>query len=261
MIYVYTPSFPEQTIPTKPELIITLKSSGLGLTGFLDPSRPHAVNHLIVGDLGDEEVVVVACDDGDVLSYTVRSISLAIKERAKHVSGPDPYGDQGNIRSTPNRWTNKILPVIDSDLNPGCRTLTAWFHENVGLSAWGLATHKHARLLAVSSNTQDIQVFAPSLSSERDGVLHQTCLTPESIQRFTAWENGSATALADRSIGRIVTLQGHTENIPSVAFCDNVLDLKGRYLVSTDIDGYTIIWDIWQRTQVIQLIDSCGPRE
>ena len=261
MIYVYTPSFPEQLITTKPELIIAIERSRPGLTGFMDPSRPHAVNHLIVGDIGDEEVLVVACDDGDVISYTVRSISLAIDERAKLVIGPDPDGVQRIIHSRQSGWTNMILPVVDPDWALGCRVLGAWFHENVGASAWGIATHKRARLLAVSSNTKKIHVFAPSLSSEPHGTFHQTSPYPETIERFTAWENESSTTLIDRSFGRIVTLQGHATNIPNIAFCDNTSDPNGKYLVSTDIDGYTIIWDIWRGVRITEILGDNGPRK
>lgn len=35
------------------------------------PRYPHGVNHLIVDELGDEEVLVCACDDGDVVSTSL----------------------------------------------------------------------------------------------------------------------------------------------------------------------------------------------
>lgn len=261
MIYVYTPSFPEQTITTKPELIIRLSRSRPGLTGYLDPSRPHAVNHLIVGEIGDEEVVVVACDDGDVVSYTVRSIALAIEEKAKLVFGPVNYWDQQNLRRRLGGWANMILPVIDRDWTLRCRTLAAWFHENVGASAWGLATHKRTMLLAVSSNTREIHVFAPSLSSELHGGFRWVNPPPGMIERFAGWEIKSLISLRDRSIGRKVTLRGHAANIPNIAFCDNISDPEGRYLASTDIDGYTMIWDIWRGTRILEKRGNAGPRK
>ena len=250
MIHVYTPSFPEQIITTKPELIITLGRSRPGLTGYLDMSRPHAVNHLIVGDIGDEEVVVVACDDGDVISYTVRSISLAIDEKAETVFGHEPSRKQGITSTGLTGWTNMILPVVGPNECLGCRILAPWFHENVGASAWGLATHKQAMLLAVSSNSKDVHVFAPSLA------VPKTNPGPQTLQRFTPWRNGSA--IRDRTVGRIVTLQGHAANIPNIAFCDNTLDLGGMYLTSTDIDGHTIIWDIWRGARIIEIYQFQG---
>ena len=258
VIHVYTPSFPAQIIQTKPELIITLGRSRPGLTGYIDRSRPHAVNHLIVGDIGNEEVVVVACDDGDVISYTVRSISLAIDEKVEKVFGHQPSRTQTISSTGPMGWTNMILPIGGRNECLGCRTLAPWFHENVSASAWGLATHKHAMLLAVSSNIKDVHVFAPALSSERHEAVPRTYPDPQNLERFKAWKNGTPTALKDRSVGSKVTLQGHAANIPNIAFCDNTLDLEGMYLTSTDIDGHTIIWDIWRGTRIIEFYENHG---
>ena len=216
------------------------------------------MNYLIVGDIGDEEVVVVACDDGDVVSYTVRAISLAIDEKAETVIGCEPYRKQAMPWNVPMGWTNMILPVVDPNECLGPRTLAPWFHENVGASAWGLATHKHAMLLAVSSNNKDVHVFAPSLSSERHKAVPKTYQDPQTLERFTAWKNGSATNFRDRSIGRKVTLQGHAANIPNIAFCDNTLDLEGTYLTSTDIDGHTIVWEIWRGARIIEFFEDHG---
>ena len=257
MIHVYSPSFPDQIITTKPDLVIALGRSRPNLTGYMDERRPHAVNHLIVGDIGDEEVVVVACDDGDVISHTVRSISLAIDEKAQTVLG-ESFREKGHKFSGPMGFNNSILPVVCPNERFDIRTLAPWFHENVGASAWGLATHKHAMLLAVSSNTKDVHVFAPSLSSERHEAAPKADQDPQMLERFTAWKNGSAATLEDRSIGRKVTLEGHMTNIPSIAFCDNTLDVEGTYLESTDIDGHINVWDIWRGAPVIEFFEGHG---
>lgn len=261
VICVYTPSFPDQIITASPKLIITLETSRPGLTGFIDPRRPHAVNHLIVGDIGDEEVLVVACDDGDVISYTVRSISLAIDE-GFIVCGPTPeYGIRKIAQDMQDGWINMLLPILNRGRRSAYRILTPWFIENVGASAWGLATHKRAMLLAVSSNTKCIDVFAPALSPEKDEIPRQKYRYPERIERFTAWEGKGSTPIRDRSLGMKVTLQGHSANIPNVAFCDNSLDPEGRYLASTDIDGYTFVWDIWRGGRVTAIVGSHGARK
>ncbi|KAL9067824.1 MAG: hypothetical protein Q9161_006642 [Pseudevernia consocians] len=262
-VYVYTPNFPEQTITTKPELVIDLPRSRPGLRGYLDPSRPHAVNHLIVGDIGDEEVVVVACDDGDVISYFVRSICLAMEEGAKTIFEPDPYENQKLKRYRQSDWANLILPVVDPHRTSGFRVLAAWFHENVGASAWGLATHKALKLLAVSSNTKEINVYAPSLSSDGNQSFHSTYLPPKRLERYMTWQQGekrNSSALRDRSLGKKVTLRGHVANIPNIAFCDNNLDPEGWYLASTDIDGHTFVWDIWGATPILETLGNAGPQ-
>ena len=228
----------------------------------MDPSKPHAVNHLIVGDMGDEEIMVVACDDGDVISYTVRSISLAIEEGAKNVFAPEPCEDHKPKRYRQSGWANLILPVVDPQRTPGSRVLAAWFHENVGASAWGLATHKGAKLLAVSSNTKEINIFAPSLSSDPlHWAFRSTYPRPERMERYKAWEEQGPIALRDRSLGIKITLRGHVAHIPSIAFCDNNLDPEGSYLASTDIDGSTIVWNIWGGTRILEIRGDASPRK
>ena len=262
-VYVYMPSFPEQTITTKPVLLIDLPRSRAGLRGCLDLSRPHAVNHLIIGDIGDEEVLVLACDDGDVISYTVRSISLAIDEGAETVFEPDPYENQKLKRYRQSGWANLVLPVIDPSRTLPFRVMAAWFHENVGASAWGLATHKANRLLAVSSNTKDINIFAPSLSPNRNGAFTSRNPPSQRIERYMACKTWSSSPLKDRSLGRKLVLHGHGANIPNIAFCDNALDPEGRYLVSTDIDGYTFAWDMDASSdgRILKTFNNACPRK
>lgn len=48
-----------------------------------------------------------------------------------------------------------------------------------------------------------------------------------------------------------IFLRGHQANIPNIAFCNNDLDTLGQYLVSTDIEGKTTVWDVW-RARVIR---------
>ena len=236
-----------------PALIIQYPGNASNRKGYLNPSRPHDANHIIIGDIGDEEVLVVACDDGDIISYTVQSIYSAIDIGAKIVYGPDAY-QHGRLK----RWghenstlPNLTYPNTDPNWTKECRLLAPWFHENVGESAWGLATHKNAMLLAVSSNTMEITIFAPPLCPEGSGSLHWTCYPPPTYEAYTSWgREPLPITLQDRELGRTITLRGHTTNIPNVAFCDNNLDLEGRYLVSTDINSCVIVWDIWRRIQV-----------
>ena len=218
----------------------------------MDPTRPHAVNHLMIGDIGDEEVVVVACDDGDVISYTVRSLCLAINEGAKTVFEPDPFDIQILKRYSETGRANLFLPVTDPERTLAYRVLPAWFHENVGASAWGLATHKNSRLLAVSSNTKEIIVFAPSLSSKWSKPFRSKHPSLKTGERYMTCEPWGSTAFRDRSYGRKTVLRGHAANIPNIAFCDNSLDSDGNYLASTDIDGCTIVWDIRSGIRILE---------
>lgn len=90
------------------------------------------MNHLIMSDLGDEEVLLVAYDDGDVLGYY-------------------------------NTHIDKAISSVTDKLDRGI--VKPFFHENVGRSAWGLAVHKQSRLVAVGSNNREIHVFALALTA------------------------------------------------------------------------------------------------
>lgn len=192
------------------------------MRGYIDPGTPHGVNHLIVADLGIEEVLVVACDDGDVIAYSVRSIYNAIRETHESTSVGIP---------TPTELRTLLL-------------------ENVGTSAWGLAVHKAARLLAVSSNHHRIFVFAFSLHQRRS--VENPCdedVSPIDILGNEFWEREDQVALSpyDRSLNREIVLPGHMANIPNIAFCNTEADPAGEFLTSTDIEGTTFIWNVWQQ--------------
>ncbi len=75
----------------------------------------------------------MACDDGDVIAYYT------------HLLWMESGLSQGN-KLPPNGTTKPF------------------FHENVGISAWGLAIHDRSRLIAVGSNNREVTVFAFGLS-------------------------------------------------------------------------------------------------
>ena len=122
-------------LPGKPDLILDLPVSDAAIRvgGYINDARPHCVNHMIIGTLGTHEVLLMACDDGDVLAYYVSSFATRLAMDSKG----------GAIRKPP--------------INP-------FFHENVGMSAWGLALHEDSRLIAVSSNRREVTVFIPAIS-------------------------------------------------------------------------------------------------
>lgn len=179
---------------------------------------------MIVGDIGHEEILLTSSDDGDVIAFTTNSIQHAIQD---NVAG-------------------------NTDI--GCR-LNAFFIENVGHSAWGLAIHKAARLIAVSANTQEITVFAFALGNNpvsENGSEDEDYALSSSIDGL----GGDADWLCiegsidppERSSRNIkVRLIGHKTNIPNITFCNSDADPHGQYLLSTDIDGQTFIWDVWRR--------------
>lgn len=193
--------------------------------GYINPSHPHAINHLIVGDLGNDEVLLLACDDGDVIAFRVRSIRQAAQRDL----------DDGAF------------------LGPG---LDALFVENVGLSAWGLALHKEARLIAVSANTHVITIFAFALrhgsSSDSDPDTDDDVTFIRELQQNANWNAVEKPYDPEQRSSRnlIVRLTGHYTNIPSIAFCNSETDPDGRFLASTDIAGHSYVWDVWRQTSV-----------
>lgn len=208
-------------------MIIDVPRASLGLRGFyINPVKAHTINQLVVSDLGHEEIVAVACDNGDVVAYTTRSIYDAIERDTL-----DEPGAQ----------------------SPRIRTILL---RNVGESAWGLAVHKAARLIAVSSNAHYVTVFAFALCREPSpDRLHESddegLLPAGNISlNLEEWVQPlvySESLLRRSTCNFVIILEAHTFNIPSIAFCNTDADPTGRYLVSTDIGGVILVWDIWQR--------------
>lgn len=178
-----------------------------------------------MGDLGEEEIVACACDDGDVLAYHTRAVFHALERRSASDGFGDKYGD--NIRP--------------------------FFNENVGWSGWGIAIHKASRMIAVSANTHEITVFAFALSS------NDLKSNPNSSVDHVAWRSASKSVSRNSPLARRpsptkrdqnlrILLEGHWNNIPNISFCNTDDDPEGCWLVSTDIDGEMLVWDIWSYT-------------
>ncbi|KAL8740667.1 MAG: hypothetical protein Q9190_006656 [Brigantiaea leucoxantha] len=247
-IHVYQPNCPYQTL-VSPRAILELPRSQSGLRGYVDPDNPHAVNHLVVADFGNEEIVVVACDDGDVIAYLTRPIFDRIQKEAPDLDDP----------------------IIDYCFAP-------LLLRNVGRSAWGIAVHKEARLIAVSANTASVVVFAFALSQE---------FPSPGFDRWGSFDIGcdaDADADADALVARRqrggwfrpsrgkrvnpgyralfnfeLHLRYHNNNIPAISFynpsgpCDSSI-----YLVSTDIEGHIIVWDVFEQKAIAELGDPSG---
>ena len=241
-IAVYKPDFPFQRLQKLPSLLIPPALANPSAKGYIDDRVPHAVNHLIVGDLGKEEVLLIATDSGNVTAYYTRTIEEAIRK--------DPYRFSTDARSD----------------HVGVRPFFAqWICE----SAWGLAIHANARMIAVSANTPHhvqnddpcakITVFAfaltedsspdgseAELGSGEDPFSYELAQNPD-------WENWTAMGVEATSPTRdrnykitLAGVEGHDHNIPSLSFVNTDDDLKGNWLLSTDIGGELKIWQIWQ---------------
>lgn len=234
-IHVFKPQFPTQLLSSKPELILALPKTRAGRTGYIDPSRPHAVNQLVVSDLGFEEILVAACDDGDIIAYTTRSIFNAIEESTQD----QRTGSKSTIEAK------------------------AFFLRNVRTTAWGIAVHKNARLIAVSSNLHEITVFAFALvrsqspenlyDMENDGICKDS-MTGLGHDVWNEEEFEASSSPPDRHFRNFqFVLLGHTTNTPNISFCNTEADPSGQYLVSTDISGRVFVWNVWQKKIIADL--------
>ncbi|PWY72329.1 hypothetical protein BO70DRAFT_399209 [Aspergillus heteromorphus CBS 117.55] len=231
-IYVWEPSGPFQTLGNKPEMIITPVVKEPGGSGYISPATPHAINNILVDDLGREEVLLLVTDSGNICGYRVEAIFSALRRAAAN---------------------KEDRPLDGTQVDP-------FFMEYVEASAWGLAIHKFARLIAVSANTGLITVFAFALVNPASGNSANAGYHPEDDEDFTDY---GQTWLDIKNREQFVQLQhlmpykhrtrnirltytGHFANIPSVDFLNCDLDPNGTWMVSTDIDNKLLVWKIWE---------------
>ncbi|KAL4927483.1 uncharacterized protein BDV17DRAFT_266342 [Aspergillus undulatus] len=228
-IYVWEPAGGSQMLGSRSEMIITPVMKEPGADGYIQPASPHEINSILVDDLGRDEVLLLVTDSGNVCGYRVDAIFSALKRAA-----------------------GKARPLDGSDVDP-------FFIEYVGASAWGLAIHKFARLIAVSANTGLVTVFAFALvnsaSDKGDnsfGKLEEgdefteygaTWLHISTQDQFKQLQNLMPEKHRTRNIK--LTYTGHFTNIPSVGFLNSDFDPNGMWMVSTDIDNKTFVWKVW----------------
>ncbi|KAK0731226.1 hypothetical protein B0H67DRAFT_564173 [Lasiosphaeris hirsuta] len=193
------------------------------LQGAIDRHFGHQINNMAVGNLGNFEVIFFAYDDGDVGAYYTHTIVRCIKLNSSN--GPS-HGASG----VPLRQT---VPK-------------EFFHDNVGLSAWGLAIHEQSRLLAVSSNRREVTVFAFATS---DNPVR--CESSEVDNSPKVWSGQTALELERHFQSRTrtwrIVLPTGTEGhyMPSIAFCNDETGYADK-VVAVDIQGNTWIMDIWK---------------
>ncbi|KAF2024978.1 mitochondrial carrier [Setomelanomma holmii] len=138
MIHVYQPSFPDQSLSKEPAFILNPPVSSPHLSHYVDHSSPHSITRLLVDNLGNDEILLATCDDGDVIGYRVEQIQRAVE----FTQEPSTSGTHESRKPEPRTF----------------------LHRNVGKSAWGLAINRQARMIAISANTHEITVLAYALS-------------------------------------------------------------------------------------------------
>lgn len=216
-IWVYCPVGPlSQGLGQEPALVINHAVSPIGelMPGRLRDWPPGEANHMIIGFLGDAEILLLCFENGDVEAYYTREIAACIARHPQHPgSAPRPHP-------------------------------RPFFVANVGDSAWGLAIHSKSRLVAVSSNRPEVTVFAFAL----------TCAPPpgKSVKApHTAYE---AAVLARKRNWRIVLpVKRSGGNIPNIDFVDSPHGYAQK-ISAVDINGNIWLLDIWRQGTAPALI-------
>ena len=183
------------------------------------------MNNLLVAFLGNEEILLLCCDDGDVIAYFTSQIQSAIDRR--------PEADCAEMRNGDD--------------------VKHFFLANVRDSAWGLAVHSQSRKIAVSANTHEATVFAFALvdnnsdSSSDDVVMSAMDDDVVEVDAFEAPLEKSGSAPMSplcRTRDQRIVLKGMHDNLPCIAFCNTGEDPEGRFFAVGDILGVKWTWDL-----------------
>ncbi|PBP22361.1 pyridine nucleotide-disulfide oxidoreductase family protein [Diplocarpon rosae] len=223
-LHITIPRDLRQTLPAAPDVIIDLPRTkkAYEVPGCLDRVHAHDVNNVKVGALGDHEILLMGCDDGDVIAYYTHQLA---REAAK----------AGHTRGR--------VPV------------KPFFHENVGISAWGLAIHQGSRLIATGTNFREVIVFKPGIARVIDPNAKRRCnddhdiytlvdplkrttqlYTPVSTLTFGEPDGGVGDLYRQMSVRLRLPLGSRGHNVPSIDFLS---DDRGEAstVVAVDING------------------------
>lgn len=238
-VYVWEPAGSRQILGAEPTMIITPMMKQPNARGYISWEFPHAINSLVVDDLGRDEILLLATDSGNVCGYHIETIFSEIACA---------------------RENGQKRPFLYQHTDP-------FFCENVGASAWGLAIHKYARLIAVSANTCVVTVFAFALAQPHSGRDDDPDGHPELVEDFHNYQQNwlcidgpeqfeqlqKLIPRNHRSCNVRLSYKSHMTNIPNVAFLNSDLDPNGMWMLSTDIDNRLNVWNIWnQLTPLVQ---------
>lgn len=236
-IHVYRPKRnAKSTIQGRPLVILDPEQSKTQMAefaqGHVNPTCPHEVNHMVIGDLGEKEILLIARDNGDVVAWYTHTIAHCIEARRLWERHP----------RAGTRETTSVKP-------PSPRH---FFATSVGLSAWGLAIHTKSRLIAVSANTSEVTVFAFALDGDDADAQFEDTATNVHATVLPMCEDFEPVQSRLRESFRtrkrtwriIITFGREASNLPSISFCDDSHGNADR-IAAIDINGCLWIADIW----------------
>lgn len=235
-IAVYQPEFPFQTLRRQPSLLIKPELANRHALGYLSQhgsAQDHSINHLMVGDLGSQEILLFVTDSGNVEAYYTSAVMEAIRR------APGQYCEGS---------TSDVLG------------LRPFFSHWVRQSAWGIDIHKEGRMIAVSANVPNgaqpgnsedssatITVFAFALNASPSSQAESTAPDPDSPEdvEWTIWNPKLHFGEPKRTRNYKIILagwDGHGNNIPNICFANTSDDDSDVWLMSTDITGEMKSW-------------------
>ncbi|KAF3034815.1 hypothetical protein E8E12_006749 [Didymella heteroderae] len=226
VVYVYQPKFPDQSIPGEPELVLHPPTTSPYLQPGIDHEDSHSITRLHVDYLGQDEIILITCDDGDVIGYRTEEIQR-VADRRREASDDE----------------NEIF------VEEPVRT---FLHRNVGASAWGLAIHQEARMIAISANTHKVTVIAYALAQPGEDSDDSSVLSDSDMGECSD-EEDPADFPSPRHQDHVITLSAR-HNVPSVSFNNSGDDTVGRWLSSCSINGETLIWDLHHPEKCVRVI-------
>jgi hypothetical protein len=246
-IYVYRPRKAPHLLRREPDLILKPPRMPVSrvIKGYTDHCHGHQVNHLMVGQLGNLEILLMCFDDGDVVAYYTHHIAEYVREYIARMLRAAPH-TQAGLASSP---------------EPG-----PFFHDSVGKSAWGLAIHAKSRLIAISSNLAEVTVFAFALQNSRS-TPQLSAETEINWPPNGVWDGPRACMLEslmrsrDRSWRIVLPLPTTGSNVPSISFFDDK-DGNAECVVAADILRQLWMLRIWKvdPSNVLQLHTGVAPQ-
>jgi hypothetical protein len=176
--------------------------------------------------LGQDEIILITCDDGDVIGYRTEEIQRAVDKRREASDDENDIFAEEPVRT--------------------------FLHRNVGASAWGLAIHQEARMIAISANTHKVTVIAYALA-QPGGNSDNSSISSDSDMEECSDEENLADFPSPRRQDHVITLSAR-HNVPSVSFNNSGDDMVGRWLSSCSINGETLIWDLHHPDKCVRII-------
>lgn len=229
-IRVYAPKYPYQIIPTTTPYTTLTSAASPNAAGFIEPLDPHAINSLTVGELGFEEVLVSAHDDGDVCAWYTRDLQRVAFRLSvgKSAWGVALHKERRLLAVSANTHQISVFELAidpegeredDTELEGEEGSILG--DEDCGRSHnGGRKRRRRRRVESRSPHDSDV--------SEDDDSICACCKR----------RRRKKSPVKDKTVK---TLIGHDHNIPNISFLG---DPSGRWLVGTSIDGAVILWDV-----------------